>query len=104
MAETHLEESLLDLAERELAHIAALELDFDTIAASVGFTKQTLATILTDPGKLPYSILLRVWRSLIQIGSPDVTIEGEEEDVDEALFKPLQELVNQARNSKVVAK
>lgn len=50
LAEMHLQESLLDLAEREHSYISALDLDFDTIAAAAGFTKQALAMISKDPG------------------------------------------------------
>lgn len=51
LAELHLEESLLDLAEREHSYINALDLDFDTIAAATGFTKQALATLTKEyPG------------------------------------------------------
>ena len=50
LAELHLQESHLDLAEREQSYIASLDLDFDTIAAAAGFSKQALATIAKDPG------------------------------------------------------
>ena len=51
LAEIHLQGSVLDLAEREQGHVAILDLDLDTIAAAIGFTKQTLATLSTDSGK-----------------------------------------------------
>jgi dynactin 1 len=60
LAETHLQQSVLDLAERELSCITALDLDFDTIAAAVGFTKQALATISKDPGLSLRSLSLSV--------------------------------------------
>lgn len=41
---------MLDLAEREFACVATLDLDFDTMAAASGFAKQTLALISRDPG------------------------------------------------------
>lgn len=50
LAEVHLRGSVLDLAEREQGYIATLDLDLDTIAAAIGFTKQTLATIGADSG------------------------------------------------------
>jgi len=52
LAETHLQglDPTLDLAERELASVTTLDLDFDTIAAASGFVKQTIAAISRDPG------------------------------------------------------
>lgn len=54
LAETHLSDldPALDLAEREVSCISILDLDFDTIAAAAGFTKQTIAAISRDPGQL----------------------------------------------------
>ncbi|KAI5478786.1 dynactin [Pseudohyphozyma bogoriensis] len=84
LADLHLQEQpLLDLAEREHSYIGALDLDFDTIAAAAGFTKQALATISRDQ---------------------EVPVELNDVDLDESLFTPLQTLVNQARSSKVVTK
>ncbi|KAK4702285.1 dynactin 1, partial [Phenoliferia sp. Uapishka_3] len=83
LAELHLQESHLDLAEREQSYIASLDLDFDTIAAAAGFSKQALATIAKDP---------------------DVEMELGDASLDDMLFKPLQHLLNQARSSKVVTK
>ena len=50
LAEIHLEESSLDLVEREISYIAVLDLDFDTIAAAIGFTKQALVTVISAAG------------------------------------------------------
>ncbi|SGY89595.1 BQ5605_C039g11758 [Microbotryum silenes-dioicae] len=83
LAETHLTNSVLDLAERELACVTALDLHFDTIAAAVGFAKQTIATLSKDP---------------------DVALELGDANIDDIVFKPLQNLFNQARNAKVVTK
>ncbi|GAA5897736.1 hypothetical protein JCM8208_000245 [Rhodotorula glutinis] len=85
LAETHLQglDPTLDLAERELASITTLDLDFDTIAAASGFVKQTIASISRDP---------------------DVEVELGGGELDDALFKPLQNIVNHARNAKVLTK
>ncbi|SCZ96495.1 BZ3500_MvSof-1268-A1-R1_Chr8-2g10234 [Microbotryum saponariae] len=83
LADTHLANSVLDLAERELACVTALDLHFDTIAAAVGFAKQTIATLSKDP---------------------DVALELGDANIDDIVFKPLQNLFNQARNAKVVTK
>ncbi|BGP20858.1 hypothetical protein JCM10213v2_009023 [Rhodosporidiobolus nylandii] len=85
LAETHLQglEPTLDLAEREVAFVTVLDLDFDTIAAASGFAKQTIATISRDP---------------------DVEVELGDANIDDFLFKPLQNLVNHARNAKVLTK
>ncbi|BGP35932.1 hypothetical protein JCM10296v2_007784 [Rhodotorula toruloides] len=85
LAETHLQDSdpMLDLAERETAFVVALDHDFDTIAVAAGFAKQTIATLAKDP---------------------DVVVELGDGNMDEALFKPLQNLVNGSRNAKVLTK
>ncbi|GAA5998800.1 hypothetical protein JCM5350_006650 [Sporobolomyces pararoseus] len=85
LAETHLSDSdpTLDLAEREVSCINILDLDFDTIAAAAGLTKQTIATLSRDP---------------------DVEMEIGDANLDDFLFKPLQNLVNHARNAKVLTK
>ncbi|GAA5901065.1 hypothetical protein JCM5296_007301 [Sporobolomyces johnsonii] len=85
LAETHLEglDPTLDLAEREVACVTVLDLDFDTIAAAAGFVKQTVATISRDP---------------------DVELELGDANIDDSLFKPLQNVVNHARNAKVLTK
>ncbi|KAL8277717.1 hypothetical protein RQP46_009839 [Phenoliferia psychrophenolica] len=83
LAELHLQESHLDLAEREQSYIASLDLDLDTIAAAAGFSKQALAMISIDP---------------------DVELDIGDASLDDMLFKPLQQLLNQARTSKVVTK
>ncbi|ORY88624.1 dynein associated protein-domain-containing protein [Leucosporidium creatinivorum] len=83
LAEVHLQGSVLDLAEREQGYVASVDLDFDTIAAAAGWTKQALATMSRDP---------------------DVEREDGDANIDDSLFKPLQNLVNQARNAKVVTK
>ncbi|GAA5884799.1 hypothetical protein JCM3774_006769 [Rhodotorula dairenensis] len=74
---------MLDLSERESACVSSLELDLDTIAAAAGFTKQLVATISREP---------------------DLQVELGGGDLDEAVFKPLQNLVNQSRNAKVLIK
>ncbi|SCV67323.1 BQ2448_5969 [Microbotryum intermedium] len=83
LADTHLANSVLDLAERESACVTALDLHFDTIAAAVGFAKQTIATLSKDA---------------------DVVFELGDANIDDIVFKPLQNLFNQARNAKVVTK
>ncbi|GAA5932529.1 hypothetical protein JCM1841_000239 [Sporobolomyces salmonicolor] len=85
LADAHLEglDPTLDLAEREVAFVTVLDLDFDTIAAAAGFVKQTVATISRDP---------------------DVELELGDANIDDSLFKPLQNVVNHARNAKVLTK
>ncbi|GAA5890444.1 hypothetical protein JCM6882_002923 [Rhodosporidiobolus microsporus] len=85
LAETHLQglDSTLDLAEREVSFVTVLDLDFDTIAAASGFAKQAIATITRDS---------------------DVEVDLGDANIDDSLFKPLQNLVNHARNAKVLTK
>ncbi|GJN94727.1 hypothetical protein Rhopal_007818-T1 [Rhodotorula paludigena] len=85
LAETHLADldPTLDLAERETAFVHSLDLDFDTVAAAAGFAKQTVAGVSRDP---------------------EVQVDLGDGDLDDAIFKPLQNLVNHARNAKVLTK
>jgi dynactin 1 len=46
----HLGESGLDFGEQQWGVAVSLDLDFDTLVAGIGFTKQTLATLAKDPG------------------------------------------------------
>lgn len=50
LAEMHLGESGLDFGEQQWGVAVSLDLDFDTLVAGIGFTKQTLATLAKDPG------------------------------------------------------
>ncbi|KAG0655268.1 hypothetical protein C6P46_001082 [Rhodotorula mucilaginosa] len=82
LAETVLRDldPMLDLFERESACVGSLDLDLDTIAVAAGFAKQTVAAISREP---------------VELGGGDL---------DDAIFKPLQNLVNYSRNAKVLIK
>lgn len=54
VAEIHLGESGLDLGEQYLGQTMSIDLDLDTFIAGVGYTKQALALVVNDPGKLPW--------------------------------------------------
>lgn len=73
LAEIHLEESSLDLVEREISYIAVLDLDFDTIAAAIGFTKQALVTVISAAGSS--TLGLHFW-SLTRISRFDSQCRG----------------------------
>jgi len=102
LVELHLQDATLDLAEREQSFIAALDLDFDTIAAAAGFTKQALATVAKDIGA-SFRFRSQRERALTETGT-ELAIDVDETDLDASLFQPLQNFVNQARNSKVTTK
>ncbi|KAH8922303.1 hypothetical protein BT69DRAFT_1282355 [Atractiella rhizophila] len=81
LSEVHLSSHQeLALGERELAQVTIFDLDLDTIASAVGFTKQTLALITK---------------------STDVELDIGESNLDEVLFNPLQFIFNLARSSKI---
>jgi hypothetical protein len=42
----------LDIGEQQLGHILTIDLSLDTLAAGIGFTKQTVAALIKEPGKL----------------------------------------------------
>ncbi|KWU42651.1 hypothetical protein RHOSPDRAFT_20774 [Rhodotorula sp. JG-1b] len=85
LAETVLRDldPMIDLFERESACVSSLDLDLDTIAVAAGFAKQTVAALSREP---------------------DVTVDLGGGDLDDAIFKPLQNLVNHSRNAKVLIK
>ncbi|GAA5851867.1 hypothetical protein JCM8547_000082 [Rhodosporidiobolus lusitaniae] len=89
LAETHLStlSPALDLFEREHGSITSLDLDFDTIAAAAGFTKQLVASVVTA-----------------KEGEREIEVEVGDGSLEEGVFKPLQSLVNAARNAKVLTK
>ena len=76
VAEMHFGESGLDLGEQQLGQFISLDLDLDIFMAGIGYVKQTLAAISTDPGM--YKPLLgtrhyhaykglQMWRSMREI-------------------------------------
>ncbi|GAA5820892.1 hypothetical protein JCM10212_006257 [Sporobolomyces blumeae] len=85
LADTHLASAdpLLDLAEREVSCVETIDLDLDTIAAAAGWTKQLIVGATRDP---------------------EVEVDFGDANLDDALFKPLQNLVNAARNTKILTK
>lgn len=51
VAEMHIGESGLDFGEQHLGQMMSVDFDLDTFIAGVGYTKQTLALVINDPGK-----------------------------------------------------
>jgi dynactin 1 len=51
LAEIHLGDSDLDIGEQQLGHILTIDLTLDTLAAGIGFTKQTIATLSKESGQ-----------------------------------------------------
>jgi hypothetical protein len=45
-------DSDLDIGEQQLGQILTVDLSLDTLAAGIGFTKQTVATLSKELGKL----------------------------------------------------
>lgn len=108
LAETHLSDAdlTLDLAEREISCIGTLDLDFDIIAVAAGFTKQTIAAATRDPGQSLFACAGWSIREPFLTTNPptDIDLDIGDANIDDFLFKPLQNLVNHARNAKVVTK
>lgn len=95
----------LDLLEREMAYVGSLDLDLDNIAVAAGASKQTVAALTQDPGSC--TCLFACCSTFPADGlrcCADVQLELNGGDLDDALFKPLQNLVNSSRNAKVLAK
>ncbi|TFK24263.1 dynactin [Coprinopsis marcescibilis] len=83
LADTYLQGFEHDLAERELGYVLALDHDFDMCAASMGLTKTSISDITEDPD------------SIMDMGGYDV---------NQALFEPLQKVLNQCRSGKSLSK
>ncbi|KAH9816776.1 dynein associated protein-domain-containing protein [Melampsora americana] len=80
LAELYLSDTEYDVAELQCGDIQTLDVDLDSILACIGFTKQTIATIEKD-------------------GQTDV-----DDYLSDILFRPLQNLIHQARTAKVISK
>lgn len=80
LAELYLADTEYDVAELQCGDIQTLDVDLDSILACIGFTKQTIATIEKD-------------------GQTDV-----DDYLSDILFRPLQNLIHQARTAKVISK
>ncbi|KAG0150545.1 hypothetical protein CROQUDRAFT_38151 [Cronartium quercuum f. sp. fusiforme G11] len=80
LAELYLSDTEYDVAELQSGDIQTLDVDLDSILACIGFAKQTIANIEQD-------------------GQTDP-----EDNLADILFRPLQNLLNQARTAKVHSK
>lgn len=81
-----------DLAAKELGSAILFDLDLDTIAAALGYSKQNIAGLYND--------------YLAQQGSEEAEIvfQSNESDINDSLFQPLQDLINNIRSAKVPAR
>ncbi|PWN36696.1 uncharacterized protein FA14DRAFT_128921, partial [Meira miltonrushii] len=78
-----------DLAAKELGSATLFDLDLDTIAAALGFSKQAQIGDGDTSGLLP---------------TGDIDMRLNDLDISEVLFTPLQELINHIRSTKVPAR
>ncbi|KII94229.1 hypothetical protein PLICRDRAFT_100409 [Plicaturopsis crispa FD-325 SS-3] len=83
LAETYFSGFDHDLSERELGYALSFDHDLDIFAASIGLTKTSVSAILKDE---------------------DVTSDLGGHDPDTELFEPLQKLLDQCKNAKVLSK
>ncbi|KAM0787072.1 hypothetical protein ACM66B_006333 [Microbotryomycetes sp. NB124-2] len=83
LAELHLQNTALELAERQWACVSIVDLDFHTIAAATGCAKQSVASLHKES---------------------DVSTNNTEEDMNLSFYAPVQSLVDQARTAKALSK
>ncbi|KAJ2917876.1 hypothetical protein MD484_g2604, partial [Candolleomyces efflorescens] len=83
VAETYFRGYEHDLAERELGYVLALDHDLDMCAASLGLTKTSIDVIVQDED------------SVLDMGGYNV---------QEALFEPLQKVLDQCKSAKNLSK
>lgn len=95
-----------DLAAKELGSATLFDLDLDTIAAALGFSKQAIASLYNDFNKQ----LEKQQKQASDEDTSTVVPSGEidmrlnELDISEVLFTPLQNIINQTRSTKVPAR
>ncbi|KAI6012667.1 dynein associated protein-domain-containing protein [Pisolithus orientalis] len=83
LAETYFNGYDYDLGERELGYALSFDYDLDAVAASIGLTKTSVASILHDE---------------------DVLLDMGGYDPETELFEPLQKLLDQCKSAKVLSK
>lgn len=80
-----------DLAAKEVGSAILLDLDLDTIAAALGFSKQNVATLYKD-----------LSQHTAAEGEEELTsLRFSEREINDSLFQPLQDLINSIRATKV---
>lgn len=95
-----------DLAAKELGSATLFDLDLDTIAAALGFSKQAVASLYNDFNKQTEALQKQGGdgdtSTLLTSGEIDMRLN--DLDISEVLFTPLQELINHIRSTKVPAR
>jgi dynactin 1 len=86
-----------DLASKELGSIILFDLDLDTMAAALGYSKQKIASLYSD-------YLNQEASSNGDDPVDPLDFRSKEADMNESLFKPIQELINNIRSTKVPAR
>lgn len=84
-----------DLAAKELGSAILFDLDLDTIAAALGFSKQNVAALYNE---------LANQQSSEGNESTETVLRISETEISEGLFKPIQDLINNIRATKVPAR
>ncbi|UZJ57502.1 hypothetical protein CBS101457_006822 [Exobasidium rhododendri] len=87
-----------DLAAKELGSAILFDLDLDTIAAALGFSKQNIAALYND--------YLSQGTTSAEGEAPPAEIEFQmnELDINDCLFQPIQDQINNIRSTKVPAR
>lgn len=95
-----------DLAAKELGSATLFDLDLDTIAAALGFSKQAVASLYNEFNKQTEALQKQVGDADTSAVLPtgDIDMRLNDLDISEVLFTPLQELINHIRSTKVPAR
>ncbi|TFL06330.1 dynein associated protein-domain-containing protein [Pterulicium gracile] len=83
LAQQYFDSFHFDLAEREIGCLLSLDNDVDFFAAAIALSKTSIETVVADS---------------------DVTVESNDEDIQESLLQPLQSLLTQSKSIKALSR
>lgn len=90
-----------DLAAKEQGSAILLDLDLDTIAAALGNSKQSIASLYNEYNRQMGD---NGQEGTVPSAAPDFEMRMDGLNIEENLFVPLQELINNIRSTKVPAR
>lgn len=105
LAEVYMPESDYDVAELQYGDIHTLDVDLDSILVCIAFAKQTIAALEQDGRS--FTSYIQFLHQLVAYFSPLLLFFAEVDpnaDLSDIVFRPLQNLMGQARTAKVISK
>jgi dynactin 1 len=107
LAEIYMSDSDYDVAELQYGDISTLDVDLDSILVCIAFAKQTIAALEQDDRSYLSSYVIIFPSSSLPFFPPFVLFLSEIDpnaDLSDIVFRPLQNLLGQARTAKVISK